>query len=374
MVKKPLALRTISAKRPAILRESPQDAGAARLAWLADFPPGYFAFVMATGIISVAAYRLQVPGVPGVLFALNLATYPILWIVTLARLLCFPAALLRDMASHAVGPTFLTKVAATGVLGTQVALLTPHLEVALWLWLFAVLLWLVLLYGFFLAMTLADPKPPIERGLGGAWLLVTVSTESLCVLGTTVADLLPRSEIAIFGCLCLFLLGGMFYAVFISLIMYRWLFFNMTAEMLTPPYWINMGAVAITTLAGAQLMLYAQSHSGVLGFMPFLAALTAGFWAAATWWVPLLVAITVWRHAVERVPLSYDPQYWSMVFPLGMYTTATAAYARVTGYDFLMPIPRVFVWVALAAWLAAFGGLLLRTAHVARCRVRPRPL
>jgi hypothetical protein len=54
-----------------------------------------------------------------------------------------------------------------------------------------------------------------------------------------------------------------------------------------------------------------------------------------------------------------------MVFPLGMYTAATATFARATGYDFLLPIPDVFVWLALAAWLAAFCGLLLRAAHMA---------
>ena len=79
--------------------------------------------------------------------------------------------------------------------------------------------------------------------------------------------------------------------------------------------------------------------------------------------MPLLALLTAWRHAAARIPLAYDPQYWSMVFPLGMYTAATATFARATGHDFLLPIPRLFVWVALTAWLAAFAGLLLRARH-----------
>src|SRR3546814_12368597 len=102
------------------------------------------------------------------------------------------------------------------------------------------------------------------------------------------------------------------------------LFFRMTAGTLAPPYWINMGAVAITTLAGAELMLYAQRHPDFAELLPALAVLTAGSWAAATWWIPLLAALTVWRHAVKRVPLTYDAQYWSIVLPLGMYAAATA--------------------------------------------------
>jgi tellurite resistance protein TehA-like permease len=84
----------------------------------------------------------------------------------------------------------------------------------------------------------------------------------------------------------------------------------------------------------------------------------------ATWWIPLLAVVTVWRHAVTRIPLAYDPQHWSMVFPLGMYAAATAVYARATGYDFLLPVPRLFVWLALAAWLATCLGFVVRRADV----------
>lgn len=334
-------------------------------AWLAGFPLGSFAFVMATGIISIAAHRLEIPLAPGALLAINLVAYPTMLALTLSRLLANPTAVLRDIADHAVGPTSLTMVAATNVLGAQVALLTLHPRVALLLWLFAGLLWVLLLYGFILAVTLTNPKPPIEQGLGGAWLLVTVSTESLAVLGTAVADLLPQPVVGVFACLCLFLLGGMFYAIIIAFILYRWLFLDMTAAMVTPPYWINMGAVAITTLAGADLMLYAQGHPGLLGFLPFLAALTTGFWAAATWWIPLLAIATAWRHAVDRIPLTYDPQHWSMVFPLGMYAAATTVYAQATGYDFLLPIPKLFIWFALSAWLATCLGFVVRRADTA---------
>jgi hypothetical protein len=37
------------------------------------------------------------------------------------------------------------------------------------------------------------------------------------------------------------------------------------------------------------------------------------------------------------------------------------------GFDFLRPIPAAFFWIALAAWTAAFGGLL----HALLRRFRP---
>ena len=224
---------------------------------IATFFPGYFALVMATGIVSLAGHFLGHEYLAQALLWLNVFAYVVLWTITAIRFVRYRPQLIYDLTHHARGVTFLTKVAATCVLGTQFAVLTPFMRVAIELWLIGLGLWAVLLYAFFTAVTFREPKPSLEAGINGAWLLVVVSTESICVLGAIIAPAFAVAEPVLFVSLSMYLIGTMLYIVFISLILYRWMFLRITAETLTPSYWINMGALAITTLAGSRLLLVA---------------------------------------------------------------------------------------------------------------------
>jgi len=335
----------------------------AKPSFVEDFFPGYFALVMATGIVSLAMHFEGFPGFPEVLLWLNVIFYVVLWVITIVRIALFRSALIADLTHHARGVTFLTAVAATGVLGAEFAILTPFIAVAVGLWVFAVLLWTILIYTFFAAVTIAEPKPSIDVAINGSWLLVTVATESLSVLGTLIAQTLGPVPPILFVALCAYLLGAMFYILFIALIVYRWIFLRMEPAKLTPPYWINMGALAITTLAGARLILSSGSWEVLHDLKPFTSGFTLFFWATGTWWIPLLVIVGFWRHVIERVPVTYDPQYWSLVFPLGMYTVATFVFANAAGMPFLLIIPRIFVYIAMFAWCITFGGMLFKLGN-----------
>jgi tellurite resistance protein TehA-like permease len=331
--------------------------------WVENFFPGYFALVMATGIVSLAMHFEGFPALPEILLWLNVTSYVVLWGITVLRILCFRSALIADLTHHARGVTFLTTVAGTAVLGVQFAMLTPFMAVAAGLWVFAVLLWIFLIYTFFAAVTIVEPKPSIAVTINGSWLLVTVSTESLTVLGTLVAQVFAPVGPILFTVFCTYLVGAMFYLLFIALILYRWIFLSMEPAKLTPPYWINMGALAITALAGARLILSSKNFELLHDLHPFIIGFTLFFWATGTWWIPLLVVVGFWRHVIERVPITYDPQYWSLVFPLGMYTVATFIFANATGMTFLLIIPQIAVYIAVLAWLVTFCSMLFKLGN-----------
>ena len=94
--------------------------------------------------------------------------------------------------------------------------------------------------------------------------------------------------------------------------------------------------------------------------MPFLKGVTLLFWSTATWWIPMLVILGIWRHIYRRFPLRYDPLYWGAVFPLGMYTACTYRLGHVIDAPFIGTIPRAFVYVAIAAWGLTFVGLVVQ--------------
>jgi tellurite resistance protein TehA-like permease len=326
---------------------------------VADLSPAYFGMVMATGIVSLSAQMLGMPRLAAALFALNAVAYVIIWALYLLRIRWFGRVVLGDLTDHQRGPGFFTTVAASGILGSQFVLIAGNYHVAAALWVLAIVLWVALIYTILTAFTIKEAKPGLYEGISGAWLLAVVATQSIASLSALVAlhwNQPCRLMINYFA-LSMRLWGGMLYIWMISLIFYRYTFFRFSPGDLSPPYWINMGAMAISTLAGARLIMNTPDAPFLHSLLPFLKGFTVFYWATGTWWIPMLLILAAWRYVYKRFPLEYDPLYWGAVFPLGMYTASTFQMAQAMQMDFLFVVPRFFVYVALAAWLATFWGL-----------------
>jgi len=327
---------------------------------LAGLSPAYFGLVMATGIVSIAAHLLGYAFLSLTLFYLNTVQYVALIVLYAARAWRYPRRFFGDMVSHLSGPGYFTMVAGTNILACQFLVLGKSLTVAMGLWAAAIVLWVLLTYTIFTALTVKHEKPTLEKGISGGWLLAVVATQSLAETSELLAkriDQPDRVELNLVA-LSMWLWGGMLYIWLISLIFYRYTFFRFSPDDLVPPYWINMGAMAISTLAGAQLILSAPQAPFLMSLLPFIKGFTILYWATGTWWIPMLLLLGVWRYGYERFPFAYDPLYWGAVFPLGMYAACTWQLNHAMGFDFLWFLPRIFFWVALVAWSLTFAGML----------------
>jgi len=102
----------------------PRLAAVARL--IRDLPGGSFAFVMATGIVSIADGLIGLGGFATLLLAINLVAFPALSVAVLLRLVQRPSAFLAELRDDRRGPGLLTIVTGSSVFGDQIRLLTPH--------------------------------------------------------------------------------------------------------------------------------------------------------------------------------------------------------------------------------------------------------
>jgi tellurite resistance protein TehA-like permease len=326
--------------------------------------PGYFAMVMATGIVAIGAIQQDLRWLAQPLYAIATVTYLVLAVLLIWRVVAAPKLLAADITSHAKGFAFLTTVAATNVLGSASAVIHGWWTAAWVLWWFSLALWAFFVYATLFAVVLKGPKPGLDKGINGTWFLLTVSTESVVVLGALLlvrhpSDLLAFALIGAFG------LGLVLYLIVMTMVFLRWTFAELEPTEADPPAWIAAGAVAITVLAGSNLLAARGASLRIDRLAPLIEGIVVLAWATATFWFPLMVAIGIWRHLINRVPLRYHPSYWALVFPLGMYGAATFRMLAAIELDSLGWLPRVTLAVALAAWATAFAGLIVEGVQAA---------
>ncbi len=333
--------------------------------------PAYFAMVMSTGIISVASNLLGFTGIACVLFYINIIAYAILLPILILRVIIYWDCLYKDLSNPKLSFVFFTVVAATNVLGSQFVSIVDQPETAKIFWYFGIFLWAVISLSTFSILFL-ECTEGIEKVVHGGWLIATVGTQSVAVLGGILApEFGSYGSFVMFTSFVWWMIGAFLYIILITLLFYRLVFFKFTPEAFVPPYWINMGALAITTLAGAVLCLNIPKIGGVFSdFLTFTKGFTLFFWSFGTWWVPLLFILAFWKYIFSRTPFKYSPLYWGMVFPLGMYTACTIKLSQALELPFLINIPKYFIYIAFTAWTIIFVSMIISILKVAVASVK----
>ena len=327
---------------------------------IAGLYPGYFALVMATGIISTDLAMHHQASLSQDFLGMATVFYGGLWVLYVWRIIKYPDRVQRDLGLSQTQFGYFTMVAASGVLGSR--LYAAH-RVGFALGLAAIMmgLWVVLTYWTFLRVFVVN-RDPHMASLNGGWLLSTVATESVATLGILLVSPGPSDgwgPLLMFG---FWASGVVLYFMTIFLIMFRFIFTPLSPRDLQSNYWINMGAVAIATLTGARLMAASPHFPFLADVRPFVEGMTVLMWAWGSWWIPLLIGLGIWKYVIRRYPWRYEPVRWSMVFPLGMYSAASGSLAAFSGLHPLWEISQVFLYLAMAGWLVvavSFGQSLI---------------
>src|SRR5699024_8246746 len=224
---------------------------------IGELPPAYFALVMATGIVSVAADSLGQPVLARGMFYLNIVFYVVLAGMHAARLILFPRRCLADLHDPTAGPGYFTWIAGTDILATQFIVFEGAYFIAAGLFVLALALSVAISYTVLAALALRQVKPTLDKGINGGWLISIVAMQSLVVVATRLGEQLGQPVLLElhFLALAMWLAGILLYFWIGLLLFYRCFFFVISPTTLMPTFWISMGALAISTLAGSALIM-----------------------------------------------------------------------------------------------------------------------
>lgn len=346
-----------------------------RRVW-ANLTPNWFASVMGTGIVAVAAASLpeQFPGLRSAatgVWALAAVMLIALSVLTALHWRHHPATA-RGHANDAVMGHFygavpmamLTVGAGTLLLGRDWIGARAAIDADWVLWLAGTAGGLVCAAAIpYLLFTRHQTAP--DSAFGG-WLMPIVPP---MVSASTGALLIPYTHSGqerltlLVGCYAMFGLSLVPSIVIITLIWHRLAVHKVGPARMVPTLWIVLGPLGQSVTAAN--LLGGNAHLALPS--PYAAAFEAfglvygipvlGF---ALLWAAIATAVTV-RTAFEHLPFSLT--WWSFTFPIGTCVTGTTGLAAHTGSTLLRIAAAVFYLVLVGAWMLVAA----RTAHGAYC-------
>ncbi|MFV0427096.1 MAG: tellurite resistance/C4-dicarboxylate transporter family protein [Beutenbergiaceae bacterium] len=332
--------------------------------------PGYFALVMASGIVSVALQQRGWMTISYVLFAIAGAAYVVLVALNIVRFIRFRAEMAADFQAPMRAFGFFTFVAGTNVVGTRAAG-EGWMELTAILLAVAAASWLVMGYVIPWSAVLGQSQRPVVALANGTWFIWVVASQSVAISAGALANhyVDARQALAVLAVMA-WSVGVFLYAASAIIVSLRIMLYPLEPEDFNPPYWVSMGAIAITVVAGARIVEM-ESAPMVEATRALIAGLSVVFWAFATWLIPVLIFAGLWRHWLRRVPLRYEATLWSIVFPLGMYSVASMWLGEADSLPIVGSIGANWLWVALTAWLLTFLAMSRNLWRILANRIKP---
>ncbi|MFE7752114.1 TDT family transporter [Streptomyces sp. NPDC057428] len=325
--------------------------------------PSWFAAVMGTGIVANAAVTLP-HSIPGLRTGATA-----IWMVAVALLVALTAGYCRQRALrlHAADPTqvqffgapavaLLTVGAGALQLGPQVIGAQAALGVGWALWSLGTVLGCVTACTVPYLMITRHSFAP-DAAFGG-WLLPVVPPLVSAATGALLVPHAPAGEprlAMLLGCCALFGLGLLAVLLVLSMVYSRLMHHAAPTGATVPTVWIGLGALSqavtgLSLLAAAVPSVLSAPYARGAAVLALVGGV--GLWGFALLWLALALALTVREF---RAGLPFSPAWWSFIFPLGAYVTATGALGVRSGSQLFGWAAVVFYALLIAAWVAVAG-------------------
>ena len=345
---------------------------------LRKFHPGWFAAVMGTGIVGVAAYLnpggqaelrhiAHVVGVAFVLLAWVLAVA--IAVPYLARLVRYRDAALADLRHPVIGALYATLPAALLVLAVATAavggsVLPAHTVVVIVGVLAAIGAPLAFAIGVLFSYVLFSSDGVPGDTVNGGWFIPPVVA---IIIPLTFIPLLPHLSTGT-GRLLLVLgyatfgIGLLLFLLIAAMLFARLVSHPLPPAPLAPSLWIGLGPIGVGTIA--LLRLAAAGHpfwgTGAAAVQTVSQLAAATLWGLGLWWLAIaaLLLIRYLRHG----GLPFSVGLWAFTFPLGAYTVATLLLAR-TWHTTALEWMGAVLFLALVAFWVVVSTRTARAIH-----------
>ncbi len=356
--------------KPGLAIDSPV---ASRPRWLENirqFTPNWFAVTMGTGVIFLVLNALPIDAPLKTLAAawiwrLDIVVYAMFAVMFTGRFVLFGDTL-RPMLHHPLQSLFLgTLPMGLAPIVNGIVLFggadggNAAASAALGLWTLDAALSVLVAVGVpYLVFTVQEHS--FER-LTAALLLPIVAPEVAATSAALLAPHLPleTARLVIGAGYVLWAISVPLAFSILTIVLFRLVIHKLPHRELGVTSWLTLGpigtgALGLVTLGNAaapafvgtalESAAHAARDFGLLGGLLL--------WGAGLWWLASALLFT-WRYRREGLPFNLG--WWGFTFPIGVYTLATFALARGTGFAGFEWLGHAFACLLGGLWLLVFA-------------------
>ncbi|MCF6157941.1 MAG: hypothetical protein E3K32_05075 [wastewater metagenome] len=319
-----------------------------------SFDTRWFTAAMATIMIASVSQFYGFGTVVPYFFIASLAIFFSVIVFKTARVIVFYKDSLNELLNPEKNLYSFTIVGTINLTGVCLSRVFHLYTAALIFWYVAIGFWVIISLTLFSILFLhqKSEERKIEDILHGGWFFAIIGAQSTAFLGIIVAEHEAQHMVGIqLFSFALWSIGASLYIIFITLTILRMVFYQFGSSAILSPYWMNIGAAALTALTGTALYQHISGTGGPLAdLLPFLKGISLLFWSLGLWWLPFLIILAIRKQIQSSEGLTFTVGYWEVAFALGLYTNSTIHMVDLFQGQYLIILSICFAIACIGFW------------------------